>query len=168
VLKDRVQTCDAVMLCVDLTENHDQTKLDQFIETVLTKLGLRREQLLVVGTKSDLVSRESIGIKVDAVVSIDKPESIRLLRQRIQELVELQGQQQFTLATHHTAVRCSHALRRASDGLSQALSALVSGAGEELIASELHFVLDELASIIGEVHNDDILGEIFSRFCIGK
>ncbi len=42
------------------------------------------------------------------------------------------------------------------------------GGGEELIAAELRLVLYDLATIIGEVHSDDVLGEIFSRFCIGK
>jgi tRNA modification GTPase len=84
------------------------------------------------------------------------------------QLVQAHGDQQFTQATHHTAVRCRHALQRASQGLVQALHVLHSAGGEELVASELHCVLDDLASIIGDVHNDDILGEIFSRFCIGK
>ena len=36
------------------------------------------------------------------------------------------------------------------------------------VADLYRLVLDDLATIIGEVHSDDVLGEIFSRFCIGK
>ncbi len=38
----------------------------------------------------------------------------------------------------------------------------------ELVALELRGVLDELGSISGEVIDEDILGSIFSRFCVGK
>jgi tRNA modification GTPase len=38
----------------------------------------------------------------------------------------------------------------------------------ELFAEELRLVQQALGSIIGEFTSDDLLGEIFSRFCIGK
>ena len=38
----------------------------------------------------------------------------------------------------------------------------------ELVAEELRQAQQALGAITGEVTSDDILGEIFSRFCIGK
>jgi tRNA modification GTPase len=38
----------------------------------------------------------------------------------------------------------------------------------ELLAAELREALDELSQILGVVTPDDILGKIFSAFCIGK
>ena len=38
----------------------------------------------------------------------------------------------------------------------------------ELLAEELRLSQEALASITGEFTSDDLLGEIFSRFCIGK
>ena len=38
----------------------------------------------------------------------------------------------------------------------------------ELFAEELRFAQTELAAIVGEYTSDDLLGEIFARFCIGK
>jgi tRNA modification GTPase len=43
-----------------------------------------------------------------------------------------------------------------------------SVAGEELIGAELRGALDELGAVVGVVYTEDILGRIFSRFCIGK
>jgi tRNA modification GTPase len=37
-----------------------------------------------------------------------------------------------------------------------------------LLAEELRLAQDQLASITGEFSADDLLGEIFTRFCIGK
>jgi tRNA modification GTPase len=45
--------------------------------------------------------------------------------------------------------------------------AIQSGAAE-LIAAELRQALDSLGQVLGDVSPDDILGRIFSTFCIGK
>ena len=46
--------------------------------------------------------------------------------------------------------------------------ALLASLGLEFIAEELRLAQRELSSITGEFSADDLLGEIFSRFCIGK
>ncbi|MEY5060864.1 MAG: hypothetical protein RIS45_785, partial [Planctomycetota bacterium] len=38
----------------------------------------------------------------------------------------------------------------------------------ELLASSLRVALDALGEVAGPVHPDDVLGLVFSRFCIGK
>jgi tRNA modification GTPase len=40
--------------------------------------------------------------------------------------------------------------------------------GAELVALELRHALDALGEIVGSVTSDDVLGRVFSRFCIGK
>ncbi|MBI5923304.1 MAG: tRNA uridine-5-carboxymethylaminomethyl(34) synthesis GTPase MnmE [Betaproteobacteria bacterium] len=57
------------------------------------------------------------------------------------------------------------ALNAAANHLDQALVELQRS---ELCAEELRLAQDELSSITGEFTPDDLLGEIFSRFCIGK
>lgn len=66
-----------------------------------------------------------------------------------------------------TAVRCRESLRRAAEGLQQALDFVPTGE-EELVAAELRLALDELGEVAGAVYTDDLLDRIFSRFCIGK
>ena len=57
------------------------------------------------------------------------------------------------------------ALRRASERLDAAAGQL---AASELFAEELRLAQNELGAITGEFTADDLLGEIFARFCIGK
>jgi tRNA modification GTPase len=56
--------------------------------------------------------------------------------------------------------------------LQQADAALARAAGQakaiELFAEELRLAQQALGEIAGEFSTDDLLGEIFSRFCIGK
>ena len=67
-----------------------------------------------------------------------------------------------------TAARCRDSLRRATERISAALPWVAAAAGEELIAVEVRAALDEIGQIVGAVYTDDILDQIFSRFCIGK
>ena len=57
------------------------------------------------------------------------------------------------------------ALRRAAERLEAASSQL---AAPELLAEELRLAQGDLGAITGEFTADDLLGEIFARFCIGK
>lgn len=61
-----------------------------------------------------------------------------------------------------------HALEQAGAALQQALLRLEEQAGPELLAEDLRRAQAELGRITGEMAADDLLGEIFSRFCIGK
>lgn len=65
-----------------------------------------------------------------------------------------------------TAERCRVGLTQAAGALDRALAA--SREGDELVALELRDALEGLGRVVGEVVNDEVLGEIFSRFCIGK
>jgi len=67
-----------------------------------------------------------------------------------------------------TNIRQKEALQRALTNLHLALNSLQDGLSSEFIASDLRAALDSLGEIIGEVTTEDILGNIFSKFCIGK
>lgn len=172
--RDRLATCDVILHCIDLS---DTAQLDSSRSSILDLEHRNRQIVLTVGTKLDLVERVSSGSVVHAAppematdfnVSIHCSDSISGLREMILAAVERRSASQFTQATHQTAVRCLATLRLASGSLEIALNLIDDDQGEELIAAELHECLYQLASIIGQVHNDDILGQIFSKFCIGK
>lgn len=59
------------------------------------------------------------------------------------------------------------ALRRTQEALRVALDELMSQQGE-LVAENLRLAHDHLGEIVGKTTTDDLLGEIFSTFCIGK
>ena len=67
------------------------------------------------------------------------------------------------------------ARRRHVDALQRALEALLNGAAQlqqrsagELLAEDLRLAQQQLGTITGEYASDDLLGEIFASFCIGK
>lgn len=60
------------------------------------------------------------------------------------------------------------ALGRADNALRQVAKGLADGMPADLVATDLRDALYHLGTITGEVSNDEVLGNIFSRFCVGK
>lgn len=67
-----------------------------------------------------------------------------------------------------TNLRHARNLEAAAEHLDQACNALKEGFSEEFALLHLHKGLGKLGEITGETHVEDLLTEIFSRFCIGK
>jgi tRNA modification GTPase len=67
-----------------------------------------------------------------------------------------------------TNLRHCQCLEAAQNALSRAATALRQGLSEEFVLVDLHAGLNKLGAITGETSVEDLLGEIFSRFCIGK
>jgi tRNA modification GTPase len=67
-----------------------------------------------------------------------------------------------------TNVRHRDALRRAAESLSQALESVQGGMAGELVSIDVRAAADSLGEITGAITTDEILGRIFSEFCIGK
>lgn len=67
-----------------------------------------------------------------------------------------------------TNLRHAEVLTQALDAIRSVQTALTSRLSGDLISEDLRLCLHHLAEIVGEVSTDEILGTIFSRFCIGK
>ena len=67
-----------------------------------------------------------------------------------------------------TNVRHHDALRRGRLALGHAIESLTQQMPPDLVAVDLHSSLDCLGEIVGKTTTEDILGRIFSQFCVGK
>ena len=70
------------------------------------------------------------------------------------------GQSIFLAKARH--ISALHSVRHATS------QALINKESSELVAEELTQAQKELSAITGEFSNEDLLGQIFSSFCIGK
>ena len=155
-----IEHADAIVLIADATVG--VTDPDRAILRRLPqKLPLVRAM-----NKIDLLPKkphiEQCGNETVVWLSAKTGEGVDLLQQALLNLIGWQG-----LGEGVFLARARHveALRRAREHLARALSC----AGQpELFAEDLRLAHVELATITGEFTPDDLLGEIFSRFCIGK
>jgi tRNA modification GTPase len=101
------------------------------------------------------------------LLSCTRGDGLDPLRQAIREALDL-GEADW--GEHAVAINTRHrdCLRRADESLVAAGVLLESGAAPELAALELRGALEALGEIAGKVDSEEILGAIFSRFCIGK
>ena len=119
---------------------------------------------LVVRNKCDLTEQSPGNVNGDTVrVSALKSWGLDVLRERVH------SEAGFQMSDSAYAGRPRHlaALNNAQSSLRTALVRLEEKAGE-VAAEELRSAHRFLGEVIGETSTDDLLGEIFSRFCIGK
>ena len=65
-------------------------------------------------------------------------------------------------------IRHYDALQRARESIVKAQDGLAGGISSELLSEELRMATDALGEITGEITSDEILQNIFSKFCVGK
>ena len=78
------------------------------------------------------------------------------------------GSMDMTASHFMLNLRQRNALEKGLSNLKRALAAAESGAGNELICADIRLCLDDFAELLGQVEANDILGRIFTDFCIGK
>ena len=67
-----------------------------------------------------------------------------------------------------TAVRCRRSLESGIESLQRAWGVVDQDEGDEFASQEVREALQAIGEVTGEVHTNDLLDRIFSRFCIGK
>ena len=162
-----IEAADAVILLHDLTRlgqpEHDAA--DAKIVARLPRTLAADARLLHVFNKADAVP--SVKVAPEALVlSAKTGEGIAALRAKLLELAGWHAQPDgvFIARARHV-----DALRRTRDHLVRAQAhAAQADAALDLFAEELRLAHDALGEITGAFTPDDLLGEIFSRFCIGK
>lgn len=133
-----------------------------------------------VWTKADIVSapgngrgQESGGaVAADArlltrhgfATSVQTGAGLAELRDRIAE----RARQKRHTGLAPSLSRCRHHVDACVAFLRAAHAHVIEKDMPEFLAMELRLALDELGAMVGAVYTDDLLGRIFSRFCIGK
>ena len=78
------------------------------------------------------------------------------------------GKLEFNDEVYITNVRHKAALKNACDSLAMVRKSIADGMPEDFYSIDLMSAYEELGKIIGEAVDDDLVNEIFSKFCMGK
>ena len=151
---------DLVLVVVDLSENLESA--DHELVAKAAKGG----RCLLVGNKADLPRQARLESDC-TVVSALTGEGIDELRRRIRAkalpAADVSGE-----ATFVTNLRHETLLRESLERLGKAGEAIPAGVPHEMLLLDLYGALGAIDRITGATSVDDILGDIFSTFCIGK
>lgn len=99
-------------------------------------------------------------------ISAKRGEGIDTLRDALRASIDTEALYQGDPVISNS--RHLEALTAAGEALSRALEALGNDTPSDLLSEEIRQVTYHLGAITGEITNDEILGNIFSKFCIGK
>lgn len=171
-----IEQADQVLLMIDSQNNPpDPENLDAFLDThYFSQIRdvIQRSGLTLVYNKIDL-SNESPGIEVISQsppvtairLSAKNGPGLDLLKNHLKALMGYRpdGESGFIARRRHI-----DALQRAQQSLNQAIHQLADHNAAELVAEDLRLTHRYLGEITGEFTADDLLGRIFSSFCIGK
>jgi len=159
----QIEKADAVVFLHDLTraDSDDYRFADEAIRAKLPQ----DVPVIDVWNKSDVIPAKA-GIQGARILSAKTGEGLDMLRQ---QLLETAGYQAAPEGVFIARERHLHALRRVDAHLMEAAGLLARQAQAlDLLAEELRLAQNALNEITGEFSADDLLGVIFSRFCIGK
>ena len=149
------------------------------VQDIAGRLDFDRQKLVILLNKTDILGVNKLVKNVNSVVLSpdyqDKEISVLAFSAKTgyglenlrSQLVSAVGPTAFE-GTLVTNARHAQALRSAAESLSVVSDGLDQNIPSDLLAEDLRAALASLGSITGEITTDEVLGEIFSRFCIGK
>ena len=158
---DEVRRADCLLMVIDVsTSENDCMELGEAIRTALPS----NVPMIQVYNKIDQLDSVPKCTPNTVYVSAKSGDGLERLKNNIKEVVGYQvGEGQFLARRRHI-----QALDTAKDLLKQGALQLTNHRAGELLAEDLRLAHQSLCEITGEFTSDDLLGKIFSSFCIGK
>ncbi|QOL26386.1 tRNA uridine-5-carboxymethylaminomethyl(34) synthesis GTPase MnmE [Thalassotalea sp. LPB0316] len=162
-----IKQADRVLLMVDSSNDQAidlKTFWPEFYQALPENIGVT-----IIKNKAD-ISGAPIGITKETntpviTLSAKTNQGINFLTEHLKEIIGYQGSTEGGfMARRRHLVALDNAYSHLTNGKAQ-LEAYVAG---EILAEELRLCQQELNEITGEFTSDDLLGKIFSSFCIGK
>ena len=139
-------------------------KIIEFIRTRKAIVLINKMDLPMEADKKEL---ERLSGKRVIPVSAKEEQGIEELEQEIKTLF-YSGNLTFNDQVYITNVRHKEALEHALSSLNLVKNSIEQGMPEDFYSIDLTDAYEELGKIIGEAVEDDVVNEIFSRFCMGK
>lgn len=153
-------------LVIFLTAPNAEKEANDLRAQILEALPAKCPVLELIN-KSDLLGQGSISTNNPALlISAKTGQGIDALKQKILETVGWNGPQEGAIVARRRHLDC---LERAAEHIEKSEQFAANGNNSlELFAEELFLAQNHLGQITGKLLPDDLLGKIFSQFCIGK
>lgn len=176
---NKIAEADIVLWLIDLTAY--ETQYAELYEKIFP--NTQGKQLAILLNKQDLVSETTLQQATDFITKQTKclgfsPMILSLSAQSEEGLDKLRALLTSSLSTLQTAnngtttivsnLRHYEALTHALTSIDRVIEGLHNELSGDFISQDLRECIYHLSDIVGEVTTDDVLGNIFKHFCVGK
>ena len=162
---EKMQKASLIIYLFDLEHDHIQD-----VHRAINQLENQGIPFIKVGNKIDKAKPDLLEavrqIEEVVFISAEKRDNLEGLKERIMDYVNLDKFK--TSGTIVTNVRHYQSLLQTRESLEDVLQGLDNNITHDFLAQDIRHALYYLGEITGEITTDDLLGNIFSNFCIGK
>ena len=158
---------DLIIYVVDASKELDEND-DKILDLI------RNKNTIILLNKSDLDTVVTAGMMKERAgnipvisVSAKEEQGIRELEEMVKEMF-LKGEISFNDQIYITNVRQRNALSDALESMKKVIQSIDDGMPEDFYSIDLMDAYESLGSITGESVGEDLVNEIFSKFCMGK
>jgi tRNA modification GTPase len=170
--KKYASSADLIIYMVDASTELDENDFE-IIRFLKSENSTETKKFLILLNKSDLktvTGEEQIHSVIDGdIISISAKENmgIDLLENKI-KIMFFNGEINFNDEVYITNMRQKSALMEALESMKLVAGSIRSGMPEDFYSIDLMNAYEALGRIVGESIEDDLVNEIFSKFCMGK
>ncbi len=158
-----------VLYVFDINETSEE-EIDESIADIRQQLQDPDKTIIPIANKTDMLTESPHSfqrlVELDTLfISAKRTENINLITERLLDAVQINNLSDQTIVYN---LRHFEALKHSATAITSVCEGFKNNIPSDLIAIDIKQALHHLGTITGEVTNEEILGNIFSRFCIGK
>lgn len=167
---EKIRQAAIILYMFDVSETSHE-EIQETVNEFHARLGDASKRLILIANKIDLMHEmphhfQELVEWETIFVSAKRKENIHMISEALLQSVNLASQEEnqaiVTNSRHYEALSQT---AKAIDAIRKGIEGHIPG---DLLSIDLRSALHHLGTITGEVTTDEILGEIFGKFCIGK
>lgn len=164
--KESIKDADLLLYVVD-----SSTALDENDREILSLL--KEQNVIVLLNKMDLPAKTTKEMVEDVLqrpsvwISAKEEQGLEELADLLEEMF-LEGKISYNDEVYLTNIRHREAMEEAAESLKKVKESILSGMPEDFFTIDLMDAYESLGKILGESLGEDLVNEIFSKFCVGK
>ena len=159
--KTTIKNSDIVLFIKDLTYKEKNGASQQILDWIADK------PKVIVGNKVDLLTQEPD----DCDIAVSARYGTNLEKLKTEIILKIQEMHSVSKPVNQTTFvneRQKELLLEANSSIEEALSMTLRKLPDDLLADELKKAISKLDEVTGKIVNEDVIKNIFSKFCIGK
>ena len=171
---EKINQASVILLIDEITDPADL--INKRADSIRDMIRESEKRLIILINKTDTVS-DNRQAELENMIKLEEKDTILFISAREKSgLDELRSRLSDVVMKERlssddviiTNIRHYEALLHVSESLGRVISGLEEHISEDLIAIDIRHAIHYLGEITGEITSDEILGNIFRNFCIGK